>query len=291
MDLEESDKKKYLALVSLAGVIAFLIFVFLLIFIWTRPIKKEKNVSTAESKLGSYSPSSYTLDDQINDYAKNISLMIKSNEASRLYKMLNEEYIKFKGFDEKGFENYLASRNFQGKDLSLIEYKSTSLNGMNLFKFLYRTKEDENKELIVNVFEKSPNNYTISFDNLVSYSNTEKKYENNGLKIVLSNITMFSNEFRCNIKITNIDDSNIILNSEKAAESIYLGQGSETDILVSTNLFMGKELVLKPNDSINYSIRFLLSDFSFGNVKKIIIKDVINESTNNKQNVEINLNE
>ena len=123
----------------------------------------------------------------------------------------------------------------------------------------------------------------------ISYNSDEVSFEENGLRVTLYNQTLFSNEYKTNIKITNISNSVITLNKQKASEVFYINQGLESDKKVSTNILMGQALSLNSGESINYTISFLISEFTFDSIKKFKIKDVTNEDTNNTQNIEINL--
>lgn len=289
MNLEEDDKKKYLLLVTLVGILFILTFFAIIIFIWTKPVSNAEKVSTSESKLGTYSDTVFSLEEQIKNYSDSISALLISDDSNELFDILNDEFIRFKSFDNEKFRKYLSDKKLFGKSLKLKEYKSTSFKNDTVIKLVYETNDSDNINIIVNIFEKSPNDYTISFDNLISYIAEDKNYESNGIKITLSNQTYFSNEYRANIKITNISDSNVILNKEKAAEIIYLNQGENLNTIVSNNIFMGQPLTLSPEQSIVYPIRFLISEFTFNSIKKLVIKDVTNESTNNTQDIEIDI--
>lgn len=291
MDLEESDRKRYLILVILAGILFILLFITLIIFIWIRPIKSEDKTPTSEKKLGNYSNSKFSLEDQVNIYFNVLSSLLTSQDSDELFKMLNKDFLEFKSLTKENFREYLSEKNLLGREFTLKEYKNTRFRNENIIKLSFKTNDSDNVSQIVTVFEKSPNDYTISFDNLISYISEEKNYENSGLKVTLSNQTYFSNEYRANIKITNISNSNIILNSQKSAETIYLNQGENVNTIVSNNIFMGQPLTLQPNQSINYSIRFLISEFSFNSIKKIVIKDVTNESTKNIQDIEFDISD
>lgn len=290
MNLEENiGNKKYLALVILTGIVFVFIFIFLMIFIWTRPVNKEEKTNTEDKTLGYYTDSKFEFSDQVNEYYNVISAMLSSNEVDQLYELLDEEFIKFNSFDKESFRKYLTNKKLSGKSFELQEYKNTSFRGNKVIKLSLRSNDSSNTNLAVTILEKSPNDYTICFDNLIAYISEDKNYENNGVKITLSNQSYFSNEYKANIKIINTSSSNIVLNKQKAAEIIYINQGENLNTLVSNNILMGQPLTIEPNQSINYQIRFLISDFTFANVKKLIIKDVTNESTGNTQDIEFDI--
>lgn len=290
MDIDE-DRKKYLVLVILAGILFICIFIAIVIFIWSRPIGgTEDKQSTAEKSLGSYTNVSFSLEEQVKIYSSNISSLLTSNDIDGLYKILNEDYIKYSDFDKNKFKEYIGQKNVSGKNLNLKEYKNGKIGNNKVIKLILETDEQSNKVSIpVTVFETSPNIYTIAFDNFIAYNSDEVSFEENGLRVTLYNQTLFSNEYKTNIKITNISNSVITLNKQKASEVFYINQGLESDKKVSTNILMGQALSLNSGESINYTISFLISEFTFDSIKKFIIKDVTNEDTNNTQNIEINL--
>ena len=290
MDIDE-DRKKYLVLVILAGILFICIFIAIVIFIWSRPIGgTEDKQSTAEKSLGSYTNVSFSLEEQVKIYSSNISSLLTSNDIDGLYKILNEDYIKYSDFDKNKFKEYIGQKNVSGKNLNLKEYKNGKIGNNKVIKLILETDEQSNKVSIpVTVFETSPNIYTIAFDNFIAYNSDEVSFEENGLRVTLYNQTLFSNEYKTNIKITNISNSVITLNKQKASEVFYINQGLESDKKVSTNVLMGQALSLNSGESINYTISFLISEFTFDSIKKFIIKDVTNEDTNNTQNIEINL--
>lgn len=290
MDIDE-DRKKYLVLVILAGILFICIFIAIVIFIWSRPIGgTEDKQSTAEKSLGSYTNVSFSLEEQVKIYSSNISSLLTSNDIDGLYKILNEDYIKYSDFDKNKFKKYIGQKNVSGKNLNLKEYKNGKIGNNKVIKLILETDEQSNKVSIpVTVFETSPNIYTIAFDNFIAYNSDEVSFEENGLRVTLYNQTLFSNEYKTNIKITNISNSVITLNKQKASEVFYINQGLESDKKVSTNILMGQALSLNSGESINYTISFLISEFTFDSIKKFIIKDVTNEDTNNTQNIEINL--
>lgn len=290
MDIDE-DRKKYLVLVILAGILFICIFIAIVIFIWSRPIGgTEDKQSTAEKSLGSYTNVSFSLEEQVKIYSSNISSLLTSNDIDGLYKILNDDYIKYSDFDKNKFKEYIGQKNVSGKNLNLKEYKNGKIGNNKVIKLILETDEQSNKVSIpVTVFETSPNIYTIAFDNFIAYNSDEVSFEENGLRVTLYNQTLFSNEYKTNIKITNISNSVITLNKQKASEVFYINQGLESDKKVSTNILMGQALSLNSGESINYTISFLISEFTFDSIKKFIIKDVTNEDTNNTQNIEINL--
>lgn len=290
MDIDE-DRKKYLVLVILAGILFICIFIAIVIFIWSRPIGgTEDKQSTAEKSLGSYTNVSFSLEEQVKIYSSNISSLLTSNDIDGLYKILNEDYIKYSDFDKNKFKEYIGQKNVSGKNLNLKEYKNGKIGNNKVIKLILETDEQSNKVSIpVTVFETSPNIYTIAFDNFIAYNSDEVSFEENGLRVTLYNQTLFSNEYKTNIKITNISNSVVTLNKQKASEVFYINQGLESDKKVSTNILMGQALSLNSGESINYTISFLISEFTFDSIKKFIIKDVTNEDTNNTQNIEINL--
>lgn len=289
MDLEENNKKIYLAIVSLVGVLFVLIFIMLIIFIWKKPINSTNNESTEDMKLGKYSNVTFSIEEQARLYTSNISTFLSSGDYEQLFNILKKEFIEYNSFDVAKFREYIIGKKINNKRFSLKEYKTSSYNGMKIIKLNLQDENDENFNFVVNVFEASPNDYTIAFDNFVDYIPEEKKYNIDSLEVVLYNQVYYSNEYRTSIKITNKGLNNFLLNKDKAAEIIYLNQGENNDIKISDSVLLGKSLELKPNQSINYSIRFLISEFSIEQLKKIIIKDVTNEATNNTQNIEINL--
>lgn len=289
MDLEENNKKIYLAVVSLVGVLIVLIFIMLIIFIWKKPINSTNNESTEDMKLGKYSNVTFSIEEQARLYTSNISTFLSSGDYEQLFNILKKEFIEYNSFDVAKFREYIIGKKINNKRFSLKEYKTSSYNGMKIIKLNLQDENDEKFNFIVNVFESSPNDYTIAFDNFVDYIPEEKKYNIDSLEVVLYNQVYFSNEYRTSIKITNKGLNNFLLNKDKASEIIYLNQGENNDIKISDSVLLGKSLELKPNQSINYSIRFLISEFSIEQLKKIIIKDVTNEATKNTQNIEINL--
>ena len=290
MNLREHDKRKYLILVILSGILAVLVFIAAITFIWTRPIiKSGEQIKTEDKELGSYSKTNFSLEDQVKVYSALLTAKLSANDSEELYQILNEEFINFNSFNKDSFNMYLSQKELYGKKLVLKEYKNLSFRNENIIKLSFESNDSDNISQIVTVFEKSPNNYTIAFDNFVAYIYDDRSYESNGLKIILSKQTYFTNEYIANIKITNVSNSNVILNRDKSAEIIYLNQGENLNTIVSSNMLMGETLTLEPNQSINYPIRFLISEFTFNSIKKIIIKDVTNESTNNTQDIEIDI--
>jgi len=292
MDLEERfGNKKYLALVILVGFVFIVIFIISLVYIWSKPIiPKEDTRTTSEMDFGNYVESKATLEDQVKIYFSYISSLLTNAEYSKLYSMLNNEYKDFTTYSEDDFAKYLSSKNLKGKNLKLQEYKNTSFRGNRIIKLTYTDSENSVSQ-DVTVVEKSPNDYTINFDNIMSFVKNEKVYEINGLKITLSNQAYYSNEYKAKLSITNTGEENVIFNQSRAAETIYLTQSGEVNTLVSSSIFMGQPFTLVPNQTINYDLRFLISDFTFTSIQKIKIKDVINLGTGNTQDIEININD
>ena len=291
MNLEERfGSKKYLALVILVGIICIIVFVFSLVYIWNRPIFKDDNKSTAELDVGNYVDSKYSVDDQVKIYSSYIASLLSNEDVAKLYSILNNEYKEFTSYSQEDFGKYLISKKLKGKNLKLQEYKNTSFNGKRIIKLTYTDTENSLSQDIT-VVEKSPNDYTINFDNIMAFIKKEKNYEINGLKITLSNQAYYSNEFKVRLSITNMGNSNVIFNQSRAAETIYLSQGANANTLVSSSIFMGQPFTLIPNQTINYELRFLISDFTFTNIQNIVIKDVINTGTGNTQDIEININD
>lgn len=291
MDLEERfGSKKYLVLVILVGIICIIIFIYSLVYIWTRPVLKGDNKLTSELDLGNYAESSFSIDDQVKIYSNYIASLLSNEDIAKLYSMLDSQYKEFTSYSEEDFGKYLMSKQLKGKKLKLKEYKNASFNGKSIIKLTYTDNENSVSQDIT-VVEKSPNDYTINFDNIMAFIKKEKNFEINGLKITLSNQTYYSNEFKVRLSITNVGNSNVIFNQSKSAETIYLSQGANVNTLVSSSIFMGQPFILVPNQTINYELRFLISDFTFINIQKMVLKDVINTEIGNTQDIEININD
>ena len=289
-DLEENNQKKFLILVFLIGIVVLIIFISLIISIWSRPLEKNiDEVDTNDKKIGNYSNINFSFENQVNLYFTYLNSLLNSGNYEDLYKLLDEQFIQYASLDKEKFIDYIKQKNIIGKNFKLVEYKNVTFDKNNIIKLSLQSNDSEQTAFNIIVKEKSPNDYTIAFDNLVKYIEEKKEYEENGLKIELSKQSYFSNEYITNIKISNVGKYNIELNRDKSAETIYLNQGGNNNVIVSTNIFMGQTVVLNPDDSINYNIRFLIPDFTFGSISKIVLKDVTNISTNNTQDIEIDI--
>lgn len=286
---KDSKEFKYLIYSTGVGILALLIFLIIIIYIWSRPTKKVDDTQTVDKDIGKYTSVSVTNDEQVNKYFSAVSTLLAKSNIDELYNLLDDSYLKYTKYDKQKFKQYILSKNLYDKKISMKEYKSVKFANRNVIEFAIYAGDKDNIKLDVTLFETLPNQYTIAFDKFIAYYPDEVNYESNGIKVTLKDQEYFSDEYRANMKISNTGTTNVTFNKSAGAEVVYLNQGADYNTIVNTHMFMGEEYILQPNVTLNYNIKFSISDFTFSSIKKILIKDVTNANNNTTNDIECNI--
>ena len=100
-DLEENNQKKFLILVFLIGIVVLIIFISLIISIWSRPLEKNiDEVDTNDKKIGNYSNINFSFENQVNLYFTYLNSLLNSGNYEDLYKLLDEQFIQYASLDK-----------------------------------------------------------------------------------------------------------------------------------------------------------------------------------------------
>ena len=289
--MEEERSKLPLVIVLALGVVgAVIVAVYCFIGIWTKSYDDPKEENKTVSKdVGHYEKIfDKSLNSQVKEYADSILFHLATSDTDWIFQNLNSEYITYTNYNSDKLKSHLKDKGILGKTLQVENYTNTiSKNNNRVVVLNIKTSDNTIRDRIV-VTEYSPNNYSLSFDDFISYTKTPETLKSTGVDVIVKEQVVFTQFIKMNITIANNTSNNFILNSNKEYEMITLQfeDTTKTNPVVSSSV--GRAITLNSGKSLNYSLEFSISDINNINYKYLILKDVKNVTSNSVEDIKLN---
>lgn len=297
--MEDFFEDKRVVVACVIGIaIVLIISITSIILIWKNNIVDATNVpdnnvlinkENVDTELGKYSNVNATRDSQIRMYILDVTSRIQSGEVNQIYEKLDPDYIEYFKLSKSSFEQKLNGKMILGKKLNMSKYKYATLNGKTVYIVDY-SSIDSYISGKINIIERSPNNYTIAFDDFVAYEKEPKVLVKDGLSLTISNQAWFNSRYTLNAKLKNLNDTNYIINSEKTYENNYLVLATGKEVRTMSSVVAGESVELPKDAEMNYTLEFNISELSFGAIDSFLIKDIKSGATGIAQNYTFKIN-
>lgn len=275
--IDFSDRKDLLVLLIIGILVVVAAMIFSLIMIWA---PKEDNTKFYVGKVSNINiiPDEYKID----MYLKDMSELLTSNNYEELYKLVGEDYIQYSGMDINKLKQKLEQSNISGQQLILENYETKEVKPYNKVYIITAASKKDNSSIRMTIREKSPRQYTIAFDDfvLLQKSLSTKVTENVTMELLQTKYT--SSKVTYDIRITNKNLQNIVINSLNKTGIFLLNYSDET--LAEENQYIEADrLLLLPNESEEFSLTYDIKKFDWSDITGITLRDVklTNDRVNN----------
>lgn len=279
--MDKDLKTKTIVTVLVLGIIITVIVVILsLIYIWTPKTKEEAQ----KLELGEYMPAGIGETQVVEKYINEIGFLIKNKAFNKLFQKVNKGYIDKFTMTENNFEQFIRNKGLVGKKLKVVNFKKQKINSKTYYKVNVKTNDYKIGTTII-IIEDSPNIYTISFDDFLYERELNREYINDGFKMTVLNEVVRAEKIDLRIKLENLTNKNIILNSSKnenPIRAIKLGD----EINIKLDELSGKSIEMPVNSSKEYTLTVPIEDFKHSTLRAIEIKSVNRNNGSNVNNVQ-----
>lgn len=297
--LKDNKNLMYIILLGI-GVVGVVIFaISSLISIWSGDDDTKNSITQTEETeelnyddirptgdLGKYNVVSWSTAKQVKYYSRWICDALKVKNINKINELISGEYREYVGLNDEKLINLLQNKGMWGKTLDVDTYEYVVYGGNKVFK-LHIYSQDKTVDDYINLIEYTPKKVAISFDSFVTTNKESKEYIRDNIKYTFSNTLVFDTKYKVNLTITNNSDSEVILNSGKEYENIYLNFTTLTSEEVISTVFAGETIVLKPSDSFSTVLEFNIQNLAFSKIKGITLKNVKFTNNNVIKDVEI----
>ena len=215
--------------------------------------------------------------------------MIKflNKKYESIYSSLSKDYIEYSNMTVTKLKDKLDNMQIVGKVLQLNTFQKSYLKDYTIYYVNLQAQGDASDVTIV-IREISPENYTISFDDFVCMEKNiyNKTYES--LNLNVDRVIYTVDKVRYNITLTNKFSGDIVLNSKKLYEGIYIKDLSDNIEAPYSVVFGGSEIKLIENQKKNFEVIYDIEDMSYSYIKGLVVRDVLYNSINKTTDVTYN---
>lgn len=251
-------------------VISFVVVIFMWIFNSLGGNNSNNSNNNATGSINSYTELSY--DEVKKDYYSDLlTSLLKFNNSEKLYSITSLEYLNSNSLNEQNFKNFLIKNNLISNSIDIISCDIFAQGNSRVYRFYYKAYSDYK---YVNVIEKNPNEYEISFDQDISnISEYTDKYNgsNNNVNCELELTEKGENYVRFNLRVTNNNAQDIYINLNNLNTFSLIGDGISIPLssVVAENISS-----LSTGSSINRELYFSISSEDYNNCKQLRISNI-----------------
>lgn len=279
------EKQRQITILIITGiVIVSIITILILISIWT-PAKEEP--ISDEFRVGYIDYEQYTDEDIVKNYYTKIMVNFLNSDYEKIYNNLSKDYIEYSNMTLTKLKDKLENMQIVGKVLQLNSFQKSYLNDYTIYYVNLQAQGDASDITIV-IREYSPENYSISFDDFIYMDENiyNKTYES--LNLNVNRVIYTVDKVKYNITLTNKFSGNIVINSKKLYEGIYLKDLSDNIKSPYSVTFGGSEIKLIENQKKDFEVIYDIEDMSYSYIKGLVVRDVFYNSINKTTDVTYN---
>ena len=251
-------------------VISFVVVIFMWIFNSLGGNNSNNSNNNATGSINSYTELSY--DEVKKDYYSDLlTSLLKFNNSEKLYSITSLEYLNSNSLNEQNFKNFLIKNNLISNSIDIISCDIFAQGNSRVYRFYYKAYSDYK---YVNVIEKNPNEYEISFDqdisNISEYTDTYNG-SNNNVDCELKLTEKGENYVRFNLRVTNNNAQDIYINLNNLNTFALIGDGISIPLssVVAENISS-----LSTGSSINRELYFSIASEDYNNCKQLRISNI-----------------
>ena len=286
--MSDMRKQQILIAVLVTGIIlAAVLGFFALIAVWKLKINAIKEVGKYE--LGKIQYKEATEEQYVKKYFAEIEEVLMSGNYDKLYDMLGEDYIEYTKMTKESLKEFITNKKISNTQLQLTAYQSVPVKYFTNTYILSVKQKNGIYDASITIREISPNNYTIAFDDYIVSDNPEYSNTMNSLNIAITRATYFSDYVEYDIRLKNLHDNTIVLNSNGNAECFYLKLSGEKLLTPYTTVLGGRNERIETERVKEYTVRYLVKNENMNSIESLLITEVYYEGVNKTATVEYSL--
>lgn len=265
--IDLKDRKDLIVILIVAIILILGLTIFSLVMIWKPKKIREKFT------VGTYDYNSKSEKEILEGYISEIGSYLAKNDYDHLYGMVGSDYVLYTNLTVDSLKEKCKNMKIAGEEIFLESYETQTINDINKLYFAVVRGKVSNISTTIVIREKTPRNYTITFDNFVARygTNSNKTAENVRLLLEYEYYTTTQAEYK--IKITNTNANSIYINSSSYSDGIYLGF-TDDKITPQNGFTPWNKKEIKSGESIQLLLKFNLDGRKYSDIKNIILRDV-----------------
>ncbi|MBQ8043800.1 MAG: hypothetical protein IJ272_06610 [Clostridia bacterium] len=285
--LDYESQRKLIIVFILAAILTVIITIVVLVFIWI-----PDNVAEAEQQfeVGKIEQQSSTEEAVVEKYYKQLYVMFRNNDLDEIYNLVGQDYLKYFNYDKQDIIDFLRRKSVLTKGLELAQYKSFLLDGYSNVYELDLKAKDEAYAINIVIREKSPNDYTITFDKFIDYKENDYTFTKDSIKLNIDKKIRYTNSVQYDFKLTNSYNKEIKVNSGASGNPIILvNSQKETRRPVMTTLAVS-EITMQPGEGRSFTAVFDIEDtYDYVTYSTLVIKNIQFAGIQGTDNLEFKL--
>lgn len=288
--MNSEQKTQILTTVMVIGIfLVVIISILALIAIWTPKKQQEEKIKTQEDlQVGEYVSAYISEEEVLKKYFSNIFAKMISEEYTELYSMLDEEYKEKTNINIEQFSEKMRNMQMGGKHLIFDSYNSIVYGGQNIYIINLKTADNKVYDKII-VKESSPEQYTLSFDNIIHYTDEQSSIKKEGINLTFKSVLYTTEEIVFEINVQNLSGTTIQLNSKNLPEGIYIVDSNRNTIKPNQVVFGGQNITLNDKKDIHLELRYKMDNTQYKDVKNLVLKNIWYEDTGTVKDIEFEL--
>lgn len=294
MDDNIKDQKISILIIMVSGIV-IIIALSLLVLLWTTSLNEaledpqEESQANKDYPLGEFGLVSVSTSEQIAKYGNIISTYLGVGDYENLYNYVDQEYIEEYNLTVEGLKSLLESKGILNKNLVIKDYQNTTFDNEKIYRVNIVSSDNNSISDYLIIKEKSPGDFSISFDEFVGIDKSPQEFVRDELQITVTNQKYYTTHYSATLKIKNNSQSNIILNYSNSYDPVYVMIGSNSEERNRLTTFGGAQKVLEPNTELNFNVDFIIPDLSYTLIRGFRIKDVYIEKSQNTKTIEFEI--
>lgn len=277
----------FIALLVIGIILVVLLGGITLIGVWKFQINAIKEVNKYELGTIKYKP--VTEEQYVKKYFSEIEDVLNREDYDKLYDMLGEDYIEYTQMTKESLQELIGKKKITNTQLQLTAYQAVETKYFANTYILSVKQKNGIYDANITIREISPNDYTIAFDDYIASEDPEYTNTMNSLNIVITRATYFSDYVEYDVKLKNLHDNTIVLNSSNNQEGFYLKLEGEKLVAPTTMVLGGRSVSLETERTKEYTLRYLIKNENMNSIESLLISDVYYEGVDKTAIVEYSL--
>jgi len=286
--LDYESQRKLIIVFILAAILTVIVTIVILVFIWLPDNDKEAEQQFAVGKIEIHPSTEEAI---IERYYKQLYILFRNNDLDAIYNLVGKDYLEYFKYDKQDVIDLLREKGVLTRGLELAQYKSFMVNGYSSIYELDLKVKDEAYAINIVIREISPNNYTISFDKFIDYTNDTYTSTKDSIKLDIYEKVRYTNSVQYEFKLINGYNKNVKINSGASGNPVILVNSQGETRRPVMNTLSVTEITLEPGQSRTFTTVFDIEDvYDFITYNTLVIKNAQFEGIQGTDNLEFVLN-
>ena len=268
--LDLKDRKDLLFLLILGTLIVVSMMIFVIIMIWKPSKEKDRKLVVGQF------PDNVNVEesDIVSEYINTLSELLSQENYDKLYELLSDDYKKYYNLDKNAMINKFKENKLAGQKVYDRSYSSINFGNYNKLYSIRIAGEKNYSECDINIFEKSPRQFTYSMDGFVYYSNEKKETTSDNLLIAINSKLYNNTSVKFNISLKNNSSSSMWINNQHYSDGILLTMNNKRIVKPTIPVCKNESFEIKSGEIVKFEVEYNISEYSIDDIYAITLRDV-----------------